>query len=88
MSKEFTRDDLEHELVMFDKQKLITQCLKLFDTNKELVSSLKAIGMEREGLVKVVSGYRDNEIKLRSLKFWPWVNEWFLYRLRKKGGEK
>jgi hypothetical protein len=30
------RDELERELVVYDKQKLITQCLKLFDSNKSL----------------------------------------------------
>ena len=32
------RDDLERELVRQDKQKLITQCLKLFDSNSMLAS--------------------------------------------------
>lgn len=33
---DLTREELERELVRFDKQKLITQALKLFDTNKTL----------------------------------------------------
>lgn len=36
------REELERELVRFDKQKLITECLKLFDTNVALTERIEA----------------------------------------------
>lgn len=35
------RDDIERELVVKDKQALISHCLKLYDTNLNLVKKLK-----------------------------------------------
>ena len=35
------REELEREIVNYDKQKLITQCLKLFDSNVGLVRQLE-----------------------------------------------
>lgn len=35
------RDELEREIVNYDKQKLITECLKLFDSNVRLVDELQ-----------------------------------------------
>ncbi len=37
-----TREDLERDLVRMDKQKLITECLKLFSTNVQLVERIEA----------------------------------------------
>jgi hypothetical protein len=40
---ELTKDELEYEIVRYDKQKLISYCLKLFETNKRLVETNTAL---------------------------------------------
>lgn len=86
MSKTLNREDLERELVMYDKQKLITQCLKIFDTNVELVNSVKRLGLAADEAKEKANSLGAELDRLRKLKFWAWVNEWFLSRM--KGGSK
>jgi len=40
---ELTTEELEREIVVYDKQKLISYCLKLFETNRHLVDTNTAL---------------------------------------------
>jgi hypothetical protein len=63
-----TREELERELVMFDKQTVITQCLKLFDTNTNLVLQIEAYQNRIKEMEEMVEGLvaKNKELKQRT----------------------
>ena len=81
---ELKRDDLERDLVRYDKQKLISECLKIFDSNKMLrdivhnrVEQIATIEQDRTSLRVEVD-------RLKSRSIWEILNERTRIRLNKK----
>jgi len=77
------RHDLERELVVKDKQTLITDCLKIFDTNTiifEQVETFKTQVFELEQRIKEHQGEVER-LKARSL--WAVLNERIAWRIDK-----
>jgi len=77
------RGDLERELVVKDKQTLITDCLKIFDTNTilfEQIETAKAhiVDLQSE---KEMAAVEINRLKARSL--WAILNERIAWRIDK-----
>jgi hypothetical protein len=62
-----SRDELERELVRFDKQKLITQCLKLFDSNRELVKTIESQKDRILQMEEMVEGLVNKNRELRQI---------------------
>lgn len=76
-----TRDELERELVGYDKQKLITNCLKLFDANVKLVESAKT-AREESGRLSGENLRLETEMTaLKEKPFWHLVNQWLEFRI-------
>ena len=69
------RETLERELVTFDKQKVITQCMKLFDSNAGLVNeTIRLKGLIDE--VIILKAEHMNEVKrLNKRTLWQVLNE-------------
>ena len=69
------RDELEREIVNYDKQKLITECLKLFDSNVGLVNELGVTRASRVILKDEIKELKidNNRLELRTL--WQVINE-------------
>lgn len=82
-----TRFDLEKELVNYDRQKLITECLKLFDSNKGLIVELEMntrIGLNLKGEVKDLKAEVD---RLKRRKLFGVINDrldWKIARNKKR----
>ena len=77
------RDDLERELVRHDKQALITDCLKIFDTNTimfEQIETLKA-QMEAVEIHRAELKIECNRLAARTL--WQVLNERIAWRIEK-----
>lgn len=77
------RDELEREIVNYDKQKLITECLKLFDSNVGLVDrigELRGVNME---LLKQRVEYKEKADRLELRTLWQVLNERIALRIEK-----
>jgi len=73
MAEELKREELERELVVYDKQKLITQCLKLFDSNKRLAHELsKSRGAFRK-TQDLLFKKQEELKKLKDMSGWKFV---------------
>ena len=77
------REELEREIVNYDKQKLITQCLKLFESNMGLVNQ---IGINRESRIILKAEIKElkaenQRLSLRTL--WQVLNERIALRTEK-----
>ena len=77
------REELEREIVNYDKQKLITQCLKLFDSNVRLVDELGATRASRVILKDEIKELKidNNRLELRTI--WQVLNERIALRTEK-----
>jgi len=82
-----SRSDLEKEIINYDRQKLIDQCLKIFDSNTGLVTELDMmykVTLQLKAEVKVLK--YDVEL-LRQRKWWQLINDrlvWQIERRRKR----
>lgn len=77
------REELEREIVTYDKQKLITQVLKVFDSNVRLAEEL-----ERSRAVGVATMESLNKAKkrideLEGLTIWQKINQRLEYKINK-----
>ena len=81
------RDELERELVTRDKQALIGDCLKIFDTNTMLFEQLEAA---KTGLIVLKGANEKFEVKvnrLRQRKWWQLIYDrlaWKIEKIRKR----
>jgi len=82
MSK-LERDDLERELVRFDKQKLITECLKLFDSNVRLVAELDTHKRVGVSAIEKAADARNERDRLAARTIWQIARERLKYRINK-----
>ena len=62
-----TPEDLERELVLYDKQKLITYCLKLFNTNQELVLQVESYQHRVKEMDTMIEGLVDKNRELKTI---------------------
>ena len=69
------RDELELELVRQDKQKLITNCLKIFDTNTMLFEQIETAKGNNEELKKMAVELGKEIDRLRGRTLWEILNE-------------
>ena len=77
------RDELERELVLRDKQALITDCLKIFDTNTMLFEQVEAAKSELK-LLKVENVDQRNRIdELRQRQWWQLINDRLAWKIEK-----
>jgi hypothetical protein len=77
------RDELEREIVRYDKQKLITECLKIFDVNVKLAEELathKRVGIA--AIEKAVDARKETD-RLAARTIWQIINERLEYRIKK-----
>lgn len=81
------REVLERELVCRDKQALISDCLKIFDTNTllfEQVRELTAQGLEDKARI---NGFKKEIERLNARSLWAILNEriqWRIDRMKAK----
>ena len=77
------RDTLERELVRRDKQALITDCLKIFDTNTMLFHQIEA---HKERLTQLEAENRTLSVEVERLvarTLWVILNERIKFRIDK-----
>ena len=77
------RDELEREIVNYDKQKLITQCLKLFDSNVGLARELGIIRQSHTGLKAEAKELKTENHRLHLRTLWQVLNERIALRTEK-----
>lgn len=77
------REDLEREIVNYDKQKLITQCLKLFDSNVGLVDELEKMCLSAKNAAEDAIGLRAEKSRLERRTLWQVLNERIALRTEK-----
>ncbi len=73
MTEELKREELERELVVYDKQKLITQCLKLFDSNERLTFELTKSRAAFRKTQDLLFTKQEELRKLKELGVWKFV---------------
>jgi hypothetical protein len=84
------RDDLERELVRQDKQTLITDCLKIFDTNTMLFEQVEALKASLDHSVKNTFDREDEINRLKARTLWQVLNEriaWRIEKMKKRRGQ-
>ena len=69
------REELEREIVNYDKQKLITQCLKLFDSNVGLVRQLEGELVKRRECAEEALALQIRLSRLERRTLWEVLNE-------------
>lgn len=72
---ELTQDELERELVVYDKQKLITECLKLFKYNKHLSKELTESRLQLTYHKTCLSNANMEIVRLKKRTVWQVINE-------------
>jgi len=77
------RGDLERELVVKDKQTLITDCLKIFDTNTMLFEQLQALKEAGKEAAKAAEAFGVEIERLKARTFWAIINERIQWRIDK-----
>jgi len=77
------RDELEREIVNYDKQKLITECLKLFDSNVGLVDRIEQLRGVNMELLKQRVAYKEEADQLRIRTLWQVLNQRIELRIEK-----
>ncbi len=84
----FSRDELERELVRFDKQKILTQCLKLYDTNVELVLKIEAYQTRVKEMEEMVEGLVEKNRELKERKWIKVLNDNIQAKIDKKRNKR
>jgi len=72
---ELTKDELEREICVYDKQKLISYCLKLFETNQRLVETNRALYEAGEMNKRFAKDYKKEADRLKGRTLWQVLNE-------------
>jgi len=75
--REFTKVELEKELISFDKTTVMSQCVKLFETNRKLVAQRERIAKMYEAQVEVNNNYEATVRSIRSKGLITWIATWF-----------
>ena len=81
------RDELERELVLRDKQALIGDCLKIFDTNTMLFEQIEAAKVELKQLKSDKQELSDLIDVYKQRKWWQLINDrlaWKIEKIRKR----
>jgi len=84
------RDELELELVRKDKQALINDCLKIFDTNTMLFEQVEAAKGNNDILDKMIRKLGTEIDRLKARTLWSILNEriqWRITKMRKRRTE-
>jgi predicted Zn-dependent peptidase len=81
--KDEQRDNIERELVRHDKQKLITQCLKLYDSNVRLADELARLNVVGVEAMKSVNQFKAEVRRLTERTMWQIINERIQFRIDK-----
>ena len=69
------REEIERELVRYDKQKLITECLKMFDSNMGLADQVKTL-RDKLGEAQIAEGTaRKAEKRYDEMTVWQFINQ-------------
>jgi len=77
------RHDLERELVVKDKQTLITDCLKIFDTNTILFEQIETAKMHMDNLGQDIVDLKKEIERLKARSLWAILNERIAWRIDK-----
>lgn len=77
------RDELERELVMRDKQALITDCLKIFDTNTMLFEQIEAAKLHLIILKGENKKLESEADRLRQRKWWQFIFDRLAWKIEK-----
>ena len=77
------RDDLERELVRQDKQTLITDCLKIFDTNTIMFEQNETFKAQVLDLEQRIKEHQDEIERLRGRSLWAILNGRIAWRIEK-----
>jgi regulator of replication initiation timing len=83
----FERDDLERELVRHDKQALITDCLKIFDTNTMIFEQVETLKAQVKDLEARLDIKRARIYLLEKRTVWQVVNTRLQKRIEKMKSE-
>ncbi|GAH07839.1 unnamed protein product [marine sediment metagenome] len=84
------RDELERELVRKDKQALISDALKIFDTNTMLFEQVEAAKGNNKILDKMLRDLGKEIDRLKARTLWSILNEriqWRINKMRKRRTE-
>ena len=84
------RDDLERELVRRDKQALITDCLKIFDTNTMIFEQVETFKTQVFELEQRIKEHQTEVERLRERSLWQVLNEriaWRIEKMKKRRGQ-
>jgi hypothetical protein len=77
------RDELERELVRRDKQSLISDCLKIFDTNTMLFEQVEQLKGERNDARAETQALKTEVERLKARTLWSILNERIQWRIEK-----
>jgi hypothetical protein len=77
------RDDLERELVRHDKQALITDCLKIFDTNTIMFEQIETLKAQVKDLEARLDIKRARIYLLEKRTVWQVINTRLQKRIEK-----
>ena len=77
------REELEREIVNYDKQKLITECLKLFDSNVRLVDDLLTAREGGKITMEQLTKAKGKIYLLETRTIWQVLNERIALRTEK-----
>ena len=78
------REELERDIVSYDKQKLISVSLKLFDSNKRLADNVRKLKASNARRIDEAAKYEAELKSLYNLPFWGWVNNWLERAIKRK----
>jgi len=84
------RDELERELVLRDRQALITDCLKIFDTNTMMFEQIESLKGDNKLLNDLLKGLGKEIDRLKARTLWSILNEriaWRIEKIRKRRTE-
>lgn len=77
------REEIERELVRYDKQKLITECLKLFDSNKQLSFELQNSREVNTATMSSLSNAKVEIARLKARTTWQVINDRLSQRIER-----
>lgn len=77
------RGKLERELVLRDKQALIGDCLKIFDTNTVMFEQMEILKAEAIDAAAAIRGFKVEIDRLNARSLWQVLNERIARRIEK-----
>lgn len=75
------RDVLERELIRRDKQSLVSDCLKIFDTNTMIFEQVEAFKTKVNELERRIKEHQTEVERLKGRTLWAILNERIQWRI-------